>query len=503
MGDYQLHEPFFRRTAVAEAIDRIAHANPLTVFAGAGVAVDEIGLTWYELIVRLLEKKKVDRLDAQCMVDAIGVVNAGSIVAERYRRDHTGVDRIGLANDMKPLLYDSLFVLGGSTAAAISELVCDLGELGRDIGIKTTNFDDGLQSRIDHYRSLFSQRFTTPAPAVEYLHGMVPRNAETIDFPVLSELDFYETTPQVEATVRQALSASSMLIVGSSLTDRPLLNALLATRETAAGKGLFRLALLPRADLSAATPDAASVRRLELYEQRMEQLGVRVLFFDYYSQLAQFVAECRFAASLEAGEHSVSHPGAHGSRLGTWWTTWSAARPDPSDLHDLLNDTLSRFRAAARTPSHEMLKIDLWVRWELDKGDLRYFRLCASTHAIYPDVELSRTAHIVNNPDDPVIRAFRLGRVDDGDQSSGTSGHPDNSRAPLSARWRSYIAIPLFSRHAGAVVGVAVVASMLPPEAPTQGSLRHDNLMRHQAAVVGVRQDCIDLLDWVMPGSSD
>lgn len=56
MGDYQLSEPFFRRTGVGEAIDLIAHASPLTVFAGAGVAVDETGLTWYELIVRLLQQ---------------------------------------------------------------------------------------------------------------------------------------------------------------------------------------------------------------------------------------------------------------------------------------------------------------------------------------------------------------------------------------------------------------------------------------------------------------
>ena len=426
----ELGLPFFARPSTKSLVDDLAHCVGLAVYAGAGVTIDQTGVSWSDLVVSLFTATQAMELaPAERLVREVGPLRAATVAERILCPASTAGERISMANTLRDILYRRN-VAGGRISTGIASLWIESALRGQAFPILTTNYDTHLeqtlvlrcgllrnyainQGQTDLGGSLeyLSSELKTATPIV-YLHGRIPKNDPIIDPPVLSEEDYRLRNSDTQQLIAEEMQRYDFLIVGASLTDSPLINALLETRSLAqAGdkSKVKRFAFIERSAIGANTPTIESHALLESFNRRLEYLGVQRIYFDYFAQVGQFLNEAHLAANLNHGEYPASDT-RYGARLRWWWTNWekaTKAKPKALELqeqhHSKLLELTDRLRIGLGTS--EPMKIEIWLRWDPTNAT-RELRLWSSSYARFNDWTVAKTVLISTTSKHAAVRAF-------------------------------------------------------------------------------------------------
>ncbi len=489
----------------------------LVIFAGAGVTLDRSGLGWSEFVSGLLEDYIENGEQRSRVLERMRDLQSASVAAQLYQKNHGESFRDRLTDRLRVLLYNGGQWQKGRLATNLATLLLVMNQKrsqddGDGVGgscIVTPNYDDYIfqelvevvrrQSEDNPDLSLgdpllefpteidplsfssvrkgelgYSQELAMAAwisdddfpRAVDstciHLHGFVPRSHQPgpkgsvseYRHPVVSEQDYFITAEYSFGALNKLFSQASVLIVGASMTDPPLLRALAATAEEATREGRRRYALVPMQDgLGAA--DKASLQKM--IRERYQHFGVKPVFADYYGQAQQFIEEVTVCAQLSKPSEYQRSELRYGKRLSDWWNSWSVeiAQDEETDwqwlFHELLNTAVVALSALLESSADEKFKIELWIR--TSPQHTREMKLWATSLGTLADEELSRTAQISSDSEYTSIQAFIAGRP-----VTRSLGENDKSQ-----RWRTYVGLPLTWKppEGGTItVGAITIASM-------------------------------------------
>lgn len=459
--------PYFEKRATLDGIERIARQSHLLIYAGAGVSMDKTGLSWPRIVENLLRRRiEDDRLRSAIQTE--NPLQSASIVKQLYISAFgvAGSDRV-LADDLRSFLYPEQISHRAELAHSLMRLAAELIDNGRSVRVVTTNYDDFLEQQLEEINALRVMRtqrpveFRTETPdyradlstagrvrrAAEkligdgrllHLHGFVPQNPTIAASPVtFSEIDYSRAYLLSSEILEQLFSTHSVLILGSSLTDPPLLSSLARTAEVAERNKLVRMAIMPLQGLNIAKSKADLADAFEQnIERRMRHFNVSVSFPDYYSQVAQMVTETRICVNESAHGRKYQSGAAsakYGNRLAAWWRSWQAARTDDLEEGNRQDHEVLRRELNAIKRDHELdeiLKLELWVRWD-PVPDSRRLRLWASSTGTWPEADSMRDAEISEYSEFVSVRTFCEGR---------TRIH---EMQPADDRWHIYLSVPV------------------------------------------------------------
>lgn len=527
--------PFFSRQRTKYALAEIAHAvtaekKPMTIYAGAGVTIDRSGLGWRGMVDGLLSQYIDDPGIRNGVFEVNSVVEVATLAEGFYHRDYgDGHYRERMIDRLRSMLYGPGDWQAGRLAAEIGLLCKSISAAGSGFILATPNYDDYLVYALKGAGIDVCVRRTTDtrsplspdpddlsrpksdawlasaakvdeefrrASSVVQLHGLIPRDPSHETYaPVISELDYVETSPYTFRALRRLLSRSGLLMLGTSMTDGPLLQALERTKRDAELKGLPRFALMPFAlHLDEADPNRRLLREYQI--ERFAKYGVTPIYVDYHFQIAQFVTELSrliaVSGDVPAADASdvISQDlqmRSYGKRLLQWSDSWKEVldrRVTYNDatyrVEDIYNDLqhsiLDDIADVLDLSASEVLKLEVWVRDS--PASHRGLRLWSSTVSRHFQDASARRARFENRSDISAVQAFVAGRPIIYTQK------PDES--PLS-RWKTYLATPIWLDDASSAdygklqVGAIVVASMRFEERSGLVRLRRRDAMKEAA----------------------
>jgi hypothetical protein len=502
---------WFHRKKVLAAIDELGAVDSLLIYAGAGVTIDRTGMSWSDLVSCLFQKCGYTPTEAKALVSDLSPGAAATCAFGLLSDKHGASTQKATTNILRDEIYQHKNFMGGQTSKAIADLALRWAKTSRDVCVATTNYDEYLVVdareaavvlapkgqpvagiRVTNLLNPASGPSVVVAPAngseswIEYvfLHGYVPENAAITAHPVIAEEDYFRARDATAAWLSNAMETKNVLVVGSSLTDPPLLTALLDTRQAAEGRGLKRTAILPLPSILGSEAKDYTGRQLEKYldalAARMSTFGVRLVFPDHFSQVGQFVTELTIAAAEPPRTYAGGNR-RYGRRLFTWWTSWQHGltmegfderqRAD----HQLLVERLAEIQQQLDC-SDEVLKLDVWLRW--NTAEQRELRLWASSAGTFASEAVLRTAPIKRESDAVAVQTFRSGQAEhfpSGDES-----------LPRPPRWKAYLCAPLYlSERSQIPAGAVVLASM---QDHARSALRVQRIARHEH-VLGTMKD--------------
>jgi hypothetical protein len=482
--------PFFYQSDLPGVIERLASQEALVVYAGAGVSIDRTGLSWAGLVNSLLKpymenyESDSDGRKRAAIMDTNTPLQAASIVCEKYAQ-HSGDEwRAEIVAQLRTLLYVTTTWQRGELISAIVRLAAAFFGLGRNVYIVTTNYDEFMQreaeslvqansinlelttSVVDHnlQDKVADVREHTRPYQVVHVHGHVPKSSSngTQDI-ILSELDYIRSQPLSSLILTELFAKSSVLILGSSLTDQPLLEALAktASHRQAAPVRRFRLAVTALQSLK--LPDDTP-RIIEAVQDsirlRMKQFDTDVIFPDFYCQIPQLLTEvqvCMTRTDQRRPYSGESSPVRYGQRLEKWWSAWYRSRHKQGQLrrrqqddHEYLEQQLQDIRGTLHI-ENEVLKLEIWIRWEPGRTS-RHLRLWASSTGTSPDIATMRWAEIAADSSNASVQAFCLGRPEI------YPTYADDTQSLTSDRWNTYLCVPIRIGDEGVELPVAVVS---------------------------------------------
>lgn len=466
--------PFFYQPDVSGMIDRVAQQDSLVVYAGAGVSIDRTGLSWAGLVNSLLKphmedyEGDTDGTKRAAIMHANTPVQAASVVSQKYA-GHSGDEwRSEIVAHLRTLLYVTRTWQRGELISAIVRLAAAFYAQQKDLYIVTTNYDEFVQreaesqvlskaielnlatSVVDHTRQNEDFSAHTVPYQVVHLHGHVPKGASNGSQDIiLSETDYLRSQPLSSKILTTLFERSSVLILGSSLTDQPLLEALAKTSSNGVpAQPRFAVTALQSLDLPGVTAEVVEAVQ-DSIRLRMQQFATEVIFPDFYCQIPQFLTEVVVRATC------TSTPVRYSRRMENWWWHWWRARGQQQrraqqDAHEYLENCLPRIRRMLGGTG-EVLKLEAWIRWEPGRAS-RQLRLWASSTGTAPDIKTMRCAEIEANSSNASVQAFCLGRPEiyptSGGDSSGLVGD----------RWQTYLCVPVRIVADGGELPVGVVS---------------------------------------------
>lgn len=512
---YRRHvRPFFEQDAVLHLIDRITDSNDLTIYTGAGLTIDMGGPSWTSLIRRAGSREEFRNRDIlsgkalEVLTTELRPLEAATAVAGYYlKQSGAGNDarhraRASLISAIRSHLYPDALWDSGRLTPAVAEFVLVRALRGQKTRIVTTNYDCFLESEIAKFLELGigligeddelrSAAFPVPKLArrtldeevdfdhgslveIIYLHGRIDQDPQK---PVeghlaVTELDYGQLRPKVADKLRNLFSRSSILILGASLTDPPLMTALQDTSD--AHEAGCRVAVLPVVSMLAVsnrTLDNEQTKALVAHHQtRMNEFGVSLIAPDNYAQVAQMCIELTAAAQIyepSPDPYSRSVGLRYGTRLLEWWTSWHAESFNDSlykrSLHRYLIHTVKRIREEFNLQGasrDEVLKLECWARWQPSTTN-RALKLYASSAALWEDPNVMRSADIALVSRYVPVQALIQGKpllrkALCGPEALTASDSPEESR------WRTFLSVPIDVAVNGypLTVGVVSLASM-------------------------------------------
>lgn len=477
---------FFSRPATRSVISRIAQQTELTIYLGAGSTIDRTGMDWAALTSALLHEDFPDQPLRDDVVKGSAALESASVGAQIYENRFGDDWRDRLSDTLRSLLYRQPLTPSGKVVESAVRLGDSVIQRGGSAVIITPNYDDfcvqecvrqdvdwgtaslgplsefddsSLTELISAIRHEESRRFLW----VLNIHGILKSGARDIDpgddadgsddmlaeeYPVLSEEDYWRTADRSRRLLKEFFSGRTVICAGASMTDPPLLNALLDTKRGLTDHSK-RYAILRLSNSS------QQKRRYseKFYGARLKHFGTGLIPVDHYSQVSQFLTEVRVAG--ETGADTYDSPNSvsrYGPRLVDWWRKWlyspGTLRSRQSSHHKYLRRQMQGIRNILDAPDAEQLKFELWVRWQPDRQ--RSLRLWASSVGPWHDEGSMRESEIVEDSDIVAVRAFTTGSA--------------IYRELSGERWKSYIASPVWIDHRSGsmMVGVVVLASMTP-----------------------------------------
>lgn len=393
---------FFDESDTKEAIRRVADAQRLTIFTGAGIAADLRVPNWSALVSRLLEDlesgtyqdDQVCRATVHQAVDFFHQMPAASIVDALYEERFPGHATEKRNEDIARILYagrntEHEAVPEDSLAVYVLRLAVAKRLAGCDVHILTTNYDDVLEQIANHDVTLSDLRLhdtevytswetkddgLAPGVPISHLHGFIPRTgpAQSVVFSESEYIKWDQYSLWRDYLPKRVAGGGLTLFVGASLRDY---NIAAMIRRFSKGEVY---ALLPVEDeVSHAQqrekpwlPPSARYAAL-----RGLHLGVQVLRPDFYGQVCQFLNEAAIPVDLRVPDYST--------RLRKWWKSWSTQEHDPQGLNHLTScsQALRQFAIdeEQQLDRASYVKAEVWVR---TNPDSRQLSLYASSQSV-------------------------------------------------------------------------------------------------------------------------
>jgi hypothetical protein len=188
--------------------------------------------------------------------------------------------------------------------------------------------------------------------------------------------------------------------------------------------------------------------------RRLNHFDLTPIFPDFYGQISQFLVEVTLCVRL--GIDAYMDDERYGLRLVKWWNDWNDARGAwdfdqlQNDHHDLLNQAFIEVRDILEPPENEVLRAELWLRWDPDNlTEGRRLRLWCSTAASWRSPDTMREGELDPTGEYFSARVFCEGRtlrIETGDSTD---------------RWQTYLGQPIYLSKRGELpVGVVTLTSM-------------------------------------------
>jgi hypothetical protein len=536
-------KPFvlFEDEDTARALRNLSKVEHLVLYCGAGATIDRTGSSWEDLISRLVgaaDGRGIDaaELDAvKAVVKASDGEEGGTLVWETLARvvenPHDSLDLT-----LSQILYEQVGWSHGLLLDNLSNLATMATLAGKRVTIVTTNYDVYIEEEVDDYlkeltvsaRRLEKEdpgEFTYPVPGLQYqafrrpgrrgpkeiskvvrksrgdrdvskkmidiiyIHGRIGRQSNVGGtHVVLSEKDYAQTHDKVVGILEGLLGPDSgLLVLGSSLRDKPLLEALVKS-SCPAKYALIRLSSWMESKglaLDSVPPVHARGARVgiprdiavEILNRRGSGLGkLHVISTENHEQISQFIEELRLAIeglSFDQSSWPIEDI-SYSSRLNAWYEEWQEGKPDPHAQYDLVADFL-----AANTGSYggyfdRKTRIEVWARPSGSPQE-RMLRLVCCTSGPLLKTHVPRECSL-SDPSIAAARGFNEGRP-------LLLSLKDLNLPSNGSRWKQFLTVPIFAGvnvdfqsgyYAAAPVGAVVVASA--EEKPRFATMRSSEL---------------------------
>ncbi|MFC7501807.1 hypothetical protein [Nocardioides sp. GCM10030258] len=497
---------FFNDQPTPGMIADLSKPGPLTIYVGLGGTIDRTGTSWSAMIQTILEKNGVERDTARALIASTSNERSAT-TAEILLRDSTDDQaefERNLRDSIRATLYSSRKHLRGRLLWNIAALAYANAYRGHSTILVTPNYDEYLYRELQRYyeekRGLFPESFasvlqplevvtgsdtdasgasgtagfssdappgvayelpristkksTSPTITCIHIHGFVGEE-ESVGTPVVGELTYNQTRRRTTEILETLFKHRHLIVVGSSLTDGPLCEALLAATNQGAensGPKRRRYVISP---LQA--PEWSDKTLRPLMDRRHEALGLETVHPHHFGQVGQFLSEVAGAMYRGDGtaQRTESHPSRYNRRLREWW---GAQQPrlfenpnSPEAAYQVLKKSLDRIRTVAKFAPGEELKLELWGRY--DPNHARRLRLIGTSIGPWDDV---RTAHYADIAPDSQYFAARVFTMAAPMVHNEPKGH--------AGRWKTYVGIPIWVDRSTfqLPLGVAVLASMRP-----------------------------------------
>ena len=473
----------FEREEIADFIEEVSTAEPISIFAGAGTSIESGFPDWDSLVSKLLKQVAAGEGLSDSAQDEFASwttgregLTAAAAVAQAHMGDSF------LEHLHRALYVQQLTPTAGQSVLAIARLMESFGPSSCDV--ITTNFDLVIDKAIGEIAgagpAAAPGAHRGQAAAVQHLHGVVTPRGRFRDDVILSDRDYFlmqEDSAWQQKYFAERFAESTCVFVGASLTDPNLLRylhrsktnrphyAIFARQQDA---GIYDEAAQDVIDLREATSEA-----------RWRNAGIRPLHVDYFSQSAQLLHEVLHRRNTQA-RRRVYHP--LPKRLVRWRNRLQrdvlATRPASflsmqKELQRVMNDLLGAIRdeltdAGHRPGRNERLGISMWVYDPLSESLANW----ASADRIWLDPRTMEPLPIDWTSDFVSVQAFCAGSI----VSRSTEQY-------VATRWNHVIGAPLHveSEATGRlpVGSVTIASTFVEPQSVLHrglNTLRRDSL---------------------------
>lgn len=491
---------FFAQEETKESLVALARSDRIILYCGAGVTIDRTGLGWKDLISLSLRAKVDDSAHyisdrhLGILSDKLDSQRLASVLSQHFVSKYSDPEtrRSRIIGNLRQELYERHTWRGGRLAGNIVQFAIFAASAGKEVSIVTTNYDTYIEQEIDaelsrlrntkepypglvvettYRRSVRDRKpsdVTLPTVHLVYLHGRIPQESKATERVVIDEVDYAITRARsVEAlTALFGAQTSTIIMVGASLTDPPLLEALALTRDS----GAHKFALMPVSSTQIGqNPESDVDDLLKHLRGRCRLLGFDLLTPDFKTQVAQFFEELTICSGLvdPAAYLKKAERVSYGQRLVQWWEDWSPASKEEPYIVDTFTELRAftgHLREEWKLPSEatsgaELLKIEMWVRWA--PAEHRSLALWASSLGVLVARDLLRRAELVIDAPQASARCFTEGRPQHVDLSEVQPPKTTHSNRPYPTRWTSFLSVPIYleSPTRRLVAGVITLAS--------------------------------------------
>ena len=480
-------EPFLRQDETLGALAALSDTNHLVIYCGAGVSIDRTGVTWSALLRGVYKRARAGLPDKSPNHDSVDFLldqlenprEAASVLIESFKQPGQPENDF-LTHKLHDILYEQNGWSRGFMLRNLVQFSLAAASASRNILIITTNYDSYIEDEfVVQYDDMANKGlpkanlpglrrrplvaggapYTIVRPKgrqsswveIVYLHGRVDsKDAPPEGQIVLSENSYAATIRQSTSILESAFSGDEkgVLVLGASITDAPLINALSNTRQKAGKR--FALVTMPTAldRASSATTDHINTKTVaQALRKRGDHLGITILNPMSHHQSSQFLEELRVSCSARDKTNDptfygdIDHGISYSSRLAAWHELWAARKNtlDPDYAYTVLSSGLEtgiRLALKPKASKGERFRAEIWVR-KNPRSDNRTLTLWATSTGPINDRSVLRTEPIRRHSNNASVRAFTDGRplrlgIEDLDFPSGAS------------RWQTFFSMPIF-----------------------------------------------------------
>jgi hypothetical protein len=556
---------FMHQSMTRQALVAISQSDDVVIYCGAGVSIDRTGFGWGQLLSSVFAPEASSHPDYPTAreVDLLRQIEDPVRLASILLQYSSAA--FPTATDLKrhivPLLQNRLYKSNSWQAGRLMATICQLAIYSRVVGktvhIVTTNYDTYLEQaynrevdrtrremqmaarsivRNDSLDAAFARipqlsiwvrdapdHATWASPTerrlpngqdgktdvnLHYLHGRVPPEGESHGHIVLSEHDYAATRLATIDTLKSLLrEESTVLILGASLTDPPLVDALALTRRVKrpgeATQASSRYVMMPRASFGqydSKLDEKTSNRIVKHLAMRCEHLGAQLLVPDFRYQTAQFLQELTYCGVQYSAVDYLDDKQRmrYGLRLEDWWRQWTSQNgSSPKAIFwKLVNLSKTVFQLIDRLSPHkygerraeESFRMELWVRE--DPRNHRRLALWADTSGPTMDQSAMKRAELLLDSDNASVRTFGEGRPQHIDFS-------DLGQVRPISQWKSYLCIPIYVsiNDMRTPVGVVTLASTADKSESVLPMLKLEDMLAIKGQMIGLARRLLRLND--------
>lgn len=286
-------------------IAKALHGGRLTLVCGAGISVGAGVPTWNDLLLRLLgamiSKISEDHslsINSEDASQFHSRYSPSSLVVGKYLKNNLGKDFL---KELRESLY-----ISNPDSCEVLEAIVDLSRPQRDgkplDSIITFNFDALLEENLDKqnikYKAVYGEGIRN-APnelPIYHVHGYLPRkgrippNMDVVFSEDAYHSQFIEPFSWSNLIQLNKLSQNTCLFIGLSLTDPNLRRLLDVSNRKNPDKHLNHY-FIKKTPASSKSKDTMDKLALLLEEQDANELGLRMIWVEDYSELPKLLRQ--------------------------------------------------------------------------------------------------------------------------------------------------------------------------------------------------------------------